>query len=214
MVTKSAIILGATGLTGSLVLEHLLANENYNCIKLFSRNSCGITHPKLEEHLVDVLNLEAVKSDFIADEVYCCIGTTKKKTPNQETYTKIDFGIPAEAAKLCAENKIPVMAVVSAIGADTKSKFFYNRTKGMMEQAVVNAGIERTYILRPSLITGNRKEKRSGEKLSIAIFKFLQFLFIGKLRRYRAVNADAIAKRMIELANSNEPSKIVESNEI
>ena len=211
---KSAIILGATGLTGSLVLKQLLSNESYTNIKLFSRTSCGIQHSKLEEHLVDVLHLENVKSVFTADQLFCCIGTTKKKTPDPELYSKIDFGIPAEAAMLCKENNIPVMAIVSAIGADSKSKIFYNRTKGKMEDAVQSAGIERTYILRPSIIYGGRKEKRSGEKMGIAVFKALKFLFIGRLKKYRAVDANDIAKCMIQLANSGEASKVVESDGI
>ncbi|MFT6502799.1 MAG: hypothetical protein ACJASQ_002930 [Crocinitomicaceae bacterium] len=211
---KTAIILGGTGLTGSLVLEILLKDERYDCVKLFSRNSVGQKHPKLKEFLVDVLDLESVKSDFTADEVYCCIGTTKKKTPDQDLYTKIDFGIPAEAAKLCAENGVQTMAVISAIGADPKSKIFYNRTKGNMEQAVLNSRIERTFILRPSLISGNRKEKRFGEKIGAVVFKILSPLLIGSLRKYRAVKAERIANRMVQLANSDAPSRIVESNEI
>ena len=211
---KIAILLGATGLTGSLVLKQLIANESYTTIKLFSRTSCGIQHPKLEEHLVDILDLATVKSKFTADQVFCCIGTTKKKTPEQELYRKIDFGIPDEAAKLCAENGISVFAVVSAIGADPKSNIYYNRTKGKMEEAVQTAGIERTYILRPSFISGDRKEKRFGEKFGIAIFKALKFMLIGQLKKYRVVEANDIAKRMIQLANSGEASKIVESDEI
>jgi uncharacterized protein YbjT (DUF2867 family) len=211
---KTAIILGGTGLTGGLVLEILLNDERYDCVKLFSRNSVGQKHPKLKEFLVDVLDLESVKSDFTANEVYCCIGTTKKKTPDQDLYTKIDFGIPAEAAKLCVENGVHTMAIISAIGADPKSKIFYNRTKGSMEQAVLNSRIERTFILRPSLISGNRKEKRFGEKVGSVIFKILSPLFIGSLRKYRAVNAESIANRMVQLANSDAPSRIVESNEI
>jgi uncharacterized protein YbjT (DUF2867 family) len=211
---KTAIILGGTGLTGSLVLKILLNDERYDCVKLFSRNSVGQKHPKLKEFLVDVLGLESVKSDFTADEVYCCIGTTKKKTPDKDLYTRIDFGIPAKAAKLCAKNGIQMMAVVSAIGSDSKSKIFYNRTKGDMEQAVLNSGIERTYILRPSLITGERKEKRFGEKIGAVTFKILGPLFIGRKKKYRAVKAESIAKRMVRLANSNAPSRIVESNEI
>ena len=211
---KTAIILGGTGLTGSLVLKILLNDERYDCVKLFSRNSVGQKHPKLKEFLVDVLGLELVKSDFTADEVYCCIGTTKKKTPDKDLYTRIDFGIPAKAAKLCAENGIHKMSVISAIGADSKSKIFYNRTKGDMEQAVLNSGIERTYILRPSLITGERKEKRFGEKIGAVTFKILGPLFIGRKKKSRAVKAESIAKRMVRLANSNAPSRIVESNEI
>ncbi len=211
---KTAIILGGTGLTGSLVLKILLNDERYDCVKLFSRNSVGQKHPKLKEFLVDVLGLELVKSDFTGDEVYCCIGTTKKKTPDKDLYTRIDFGIPAKAAKLCAENGVHTMSVISAIGADSKSKIFYNRTKGDMEQAVLNSGIERTYILRPSLITGARKEKRFGEKLGSVVFKILSPLLIGSLRKYRGVKGERIANRMVQLANSDASSKFVESNEI
>jgi uncharacterized protein YbjT (DUF2867 family) len=211
---KTAIIIGATGFTGSLVLEQLLANSDYEKIKLFSRSSSGIKQTKVEEYIVDLLKLENSKSDFTADEVYCCIGTTKKKTPDQEKYKAIDFGIPAATAKLCSENGIEVMAVVSAIGANPKSKIFYNRTKGEMEEAVKSAGIPRTYILRPSFIGGNRKEKRAGEKIALAIFNFLKPLFFGGLKKYAVIEASAIAKRMIQLANSKEDSKVLESNEI
>ena len=211
---KTAIILGATGLTGSLALEKLLANDNYSKIKLFSRSPTEVKHPKVEEHLVDLLNLVASKADFTADEVYCCIGTTKKKTPNQSEYRDIDYGIPAATAQLCKENGIEVMAVVSAIGANANSRIFYNRTKGEMEQAVLAAKIPRTYILRPSIIGGNRQEKRLGEKIGLALFNFLKPLFIGKLKKYVVIDASAIAERMIQLANSNAPSCVVESDEI
>lgn len=212
--SKTAIILGATGLTGSLVLEKLLVNAAYEKIKVFSRKACGIENAKLEEHLGDVLKLEQFSEVFTADEVYCCIGTTKKKTPDRALYHAIDYGIPAAAAALANTNHIPVFAVVSAIGANTKSSFFYNRTKGEMEKAVLEAGIERTYILRPSIISGNRKERRSGEKMSIALFKFLNPFFFGKMKRYRVIEADTIANCMIRLANSQEPSRILESEEI
>ena len=211
---KTAIILGATGLTGSIVLKKLLADDNYSNVKLFSRSTCGVSHPKIEEHLVDVLKLEDLGSDFIADEVYCCIGTTKKKTPDQTKYHDIDYGIPVTAAKLCKENGIEVMAIVSAIGANPKSSIFYNRTKGEMEEAVLACKISRTYILRPSIIGGNRQEKRTGEKIGLTVFKFLKPLFIGGLKKYAIKDASAIAERMIQLANSNEPTRVLESNEI
>lgn len=211
---KTAIILGATGLTGSLVLEQLIANTNYSKIKLFSRSASGITNPKVEEHIVDLLNLESVASSFTADEVYCCIGTTKKKTPDQALYRSIDYGIPAMAAKLCHANGIKTLSVVSAIGANPNSSIFYNRTKGEMEQAILSAGIERTYILRPSIIGGNRQEKRTGEKVGLSVFRFLKPIFIGKLKKYAVVDPSKIAAKMIMLSNSTSPSCIIESNDI
>ena len=208
---KTAIILGATGLTGSLVLEQLLSDANYKTIKLFSRTPTGIFHPKVKEYIGNILVLEDFKENLTGDELYICIGTTKKKTPNHEQYRKIDLGIPAQAVEICKNNGVSKVAVVSAIGANTKSAIPYNKIKGEMEDAILTANIEYTYILRPSFIAGNRQEHRAGEKIGIAVFGCLKVLIPKK---YRAVEAKAIALKMIELCNSNEPSKIIESNEI
>lgn len=208
---KTAIILGATGLTGSLLLEQLLTDTNYSTIKLFSRTPSGISHPKVKEYIGDLLHLETFTEDLTGDEVYICIGTTKKKTPDSSLYRKIDLGIPSQAASICKANGVSKLAVVSAIGANSKSSIPYNKIKGEMEEAVMGAKIEHTYILRPSFITGNRQEQRAGEKMGIAVFKFFKFLIPKK---YRAVEAKAIAAKMIQLCNSNEPSRIIESSEI
>lgn len=211
---KTAVILGATGLTGSCVLEQLLAKDEYTLIKLFSRKTCGLEHPKLEEHLGDLFQLEQFSEEFVGDELYVCIGTTKKKTPNTEMYRKIDIGIPVQAANLAKINGIKKIAVVSAIGANDQSSIPYNKIKGEMEKLVVNAEVEQTFILRPSFIAGNRKEQRWMEQIGLKVFKLIQVLFIGKLKKYRAVEASDIAKRMIALCNSDKPSSILESNEI
>ena len=139
---KTAIILGATGLTGSLVLEQLISDANYGTIKLFSRKSTGVSHPKVKEYIGDLLFLESFKEDLIGDELYICIGTTKKKTPNHQQYRKIDLGIPEKAVEICKNNGISKVAVVSAIGANAKSSIAYNKIKGEMEHAVFSANIE------------------------------------------------------------------------
>jgi len=208
---KTAILLGATGLTGSLALEQLLSNANYGTIKLFSRKSTGISHPKVKEYIGDLLFLESFKEDLTGDELYICIGTTKKKTPNHQQYRKIDLGIPEKAVEICKNNGVSKVAVVSAIGANAKSSIAYNKIKGEMEHAVLSANIEHTYILRPSFIAGNRKEQRTGEELGIAAFKWFKFLIPKK---YRSVEAKFIAAKMIELCNSDAPSTIIESNDI
>lgn len=208
---KTAIIFGATGLTGSLVLEELLSNEQYSTLKLFSRKSCGIKHPKIQESIGDLFDLDMFQEEFTGDEVYICIGTTKKKTPDRSLYRKIDVGIPVAIANLCKRNGIPKLAVVSAIGANPKSSIPYNKFKGEMEEAILSLGIDYTYILRPSLIIGDRNEFRTGEKFSAVLFRIIKFLLPKK---YRAVSARAIAAKMIALCNSSEPSKIIESSEI
>lgn len=211
---KTAIIIGATGLTGSMVLEQLLENHDYDVIKLFVRRPTGLDHHKVEEHVGDLLKLESFEPDFTGDEVYVCVGTTNKKTPDRELYRKIDHGIPVAAARLSKKMGIQTIAVVSAIGADSKSSFEYNRIKGDMERDVLALEVARTFILRPSFIAGPRKEKRSGERIGIFFFKLIRPLFIGSLKKYRSVQASAIAAKMIALCNSAESSRILESNEI
>ncbi|MBE7685721.1 NAD-dependent epimerase/dehydratase family protein [Tenacibaculum piscium] len=193
---KTAIILGATGLTGGLLLDKLIADENYKTIKVFTRKSTGKASLKVKEFIGDLLLLENFKEDFFADEVYCCIGTTAKKTKDKTRYKNIDYGIPVAAAKLSKENDIPFFVVISAMGANEKSSVFYNKTKGEMEQAVLAQNIKNTYILRPSLIKGNRTETRFAEDLGNCIARIINPFLIGKLAKYKNIKAETIAAAM------------------
>jgi len=213
-IMKSAILLGATGLTGGYLLNILLKDANYNKVIVFTRSSLGFKHEKLEEHLVDLLELEKYKNDFHADEVYCCIGTTKSKTPDKETYKKIDFGIPVTAAKLCRENNISTFLVISALGADANSSIFYNKVKGEMQHQVLEQGIKNTYIFQPSLIAGNREEERFFEKLGIKGMKVFNNLLVGSFKKYRSIHPETIAKAMHLCANSGYSKILIESDEI
>lgn len=204
---KTAIILGASGLTGSFLLEKLLEDDRYETVKLFSRKALQLDNLKVFEKTGDLLELEKFATDFTGDEVYCCIGTTTKKTPDKLLYRSIDFGIPVAAAKLAKQNKIPSFLVVSAMGANSKSSIFYNKTKGEMEQAVMAEKIQNTFILRPSLIGGNRKESRFFEKLGLVVFKFIQPLFFGNFKKYKIIEAAKIAQAMINLANNKSTDK-------
>ncbi|WP_299522749.1 NAD(P)H-binding protein [uncultured Lutibacter sp.] len=212
---KTAIVLGATGLTGSLLLQLLIEDERYELIKLFSRKKITGLPSKVKQFIGNVIELETFKNDFTADEVFCCIGTTAKKTPNKELYKSIDYGIPVNAAKLAKANQINTFLVVSALGANAKSNIFYNKTKGEMERDVLQQNIGNTYILQPSIIGGNRNEIRIGEKIGLTLFKIIQPLFIGKLKKYKITEAKDIANTMVILANSKAlTEKIITSDYI
>ncbi len=211
---KTAIILGATGLTGGKLLEHLLNDPNYGRIKLFSRSSVGISDPKIEEYLGDMFSLDDFKEHFTGDEVFCCIGTTKSKTPNKEFYKKIDFGIPKNAAMLAKENGINTFIVISALGANAKSPLFYNRIKGEMEEAVLKAKIPRTYILQPSLIGGKREEKRIGEWIFKQLMRAANFVLAGPLKKFKSVRPETIVKAMVWLAKNDYDGPRIPSNVI
>jgi len=211
---KFAIIIGATGLTGNILLNKLVGDNRYRNIKIFTRKPLRLENPKVTEILCDLMDVDSYKDNFYGDEVFCCIGTTTKKTPDKELYKKIDYGIPVGAAKLCKANNIETFLVMSSLGADAKSKVFYSRTKGEMEMAVLQKKIKNTYILRPSMIGGNRNESRSVEKVGSVIMKVLNPLFVGSLKKYRIIDAKIIANAMIELANNKIDKQIVLSDQI
>lgn len=208
---KTAIILGATGLTGGILLNKLLHDPTIEKIKLFSRSPVKKDSPKIEEHIIDLFQLENHSEGFTADVVFCCIGTTKAKTPDDDTYKKIDYGIPVTAAKLAKQNGVDTFIVISAMGADEDSRIFYNKTKGQMQRDVLKQGIKNTYILQPSLIDGDRNESRFGENLASFFMKTFGFLIP---RKYRMIKAETIAEAMLTLAKQGYSEKIITSEKI
>ncbi|MDW5289070.1 NAD(P)H-binding protein [Formosa sp. PL04] len=211
---KTAIVLGATGLTGKNVLQKLLKDSDYSRIVLFSRSTCGIQHSKITEYLIDLFELDRYKTLFRADVVFCCIGTTQSKTPDKSTYHNIDYGIPVAAANLCAKNNIENFICISALGADSKSKVFYNRTKGEMEAVVLSLNLKNTYMLQPSLITGGRDEFRIGENIGKIIMGVVAPLFIGKLKRYKPIESKTIVSAMLWLAENTYELQCIPSEKI
>lgn len=212
--SKTAIILGATGLTGNLLLHLLLKDKRYEKIILFSRTPCQVVDPKITEHIIDLFELSTFQNIFKADEVFCCIGTTKAKTADTDLYKKIDFGIPVTAATMCQANKIDTFIVISALGANSKSNVYYNRIKGDMEAAVVSKNIKRTYILQPSLIGGQRTESRPGEFFAKCVMSVINPLLVGPLKVYKMIAPERIALCMVNLANSNKASSKISSDQI
>ncbi|AJR04232.1 NAD(P)H-binding protein [Siansivirga zeaxanthinifaciens] len=206
---KTAIILGASGLTGSILLDKLINDERYETIKLISRSRIDNISNKVKQYIGDLLDLEQFRANFTADEVYCCIGTTTKKTPDKTLYKQIDYGIPVSAAKLSKENNIPTFLVISAMGANANSSLFYNKIKGVMERDVIQQNVNNTYILRPSLIGGHRDETRILEKIGLLVFKVIQPLFIGPLKKYKITEAEDIAEAMIQLANNTSHAEVI-----
>lgn len=208
---KKAIILGATGLTGSHLLDLLLKDTDYDAVKVFTRKKLSITHPKLEEHIIDLLKLSDYAFNFTADVVFCCIGTTKAKTPDKALYRAIDYGIPVVAAKLAKQNAIKHFIVISALGANAESKVLYSQLKGEMERDVLAQQIEHTHLLQPSLIVGNRKEKRMGEDLSKQLMKVFGFLIPV---RYKMIEAKTIAQSMMQIARKPTKEHVIPSDKI
>ena len=207
---KTAIILGASGMVGSHLLPMLLKDDDYGKVIAYVRKEIGQEHPKLEVRVRDLLAEDAFE-DAAADDLFCCIGTTQAKTPNLSEYKKVDFGIPVNAARQALKKGLHSCVVISSMGADRESKTFYLKTKGQMEEALQNMGIPQLYILRPSLLLGQRNEFRFGERVFAFLMRFFKW-FIPK--KYRAIDAQTVASAMVKIKDTGYSEVVLESDDI
>lgn len=212
---KKALILGSTGLVGQMVLQKALADEYFSEITSYVRNSTGFTHTKYKEMSV---NFEQLNQAIAADAVFCCLGTTMKVAGSKEAFKKVDFDYPIKVGEL-QKTKSKKYILISALGANPKSNFFYNQVKGQTEEALKKLNYESLIILRPSLIDGPREKtnqpKRSGEEFSRVLFNVFNPILLGPLARYRSVLAENIADTMIQQCKMQTANlTIIESEEI
>ncbi len=208
---KTAVVIGATGLIGAQLLEKLLRDERYQDVWVLARRSTGIEHPKLKEKIGDLLDDAFWKFEIAVDDVFCCIGTTQAKTSDMQLYKSIDYGVPLQVAHWGLKNGMQKYLVISSMGANKKSRIFYSRIKGQMEDALRKMAIPRLYLLRPSLLLGNRNEFRMGEALG----KFFTRVFSPLIpAKYKGIQAETVASAMINLANSTADSVVYESDEL
>ena len=194
--SKTAIIAGSTGLIGSKLLEQLLANTYYSEVKIVVRRPTGIVHQKLKEYVVDFDKLSNHSQLFEGDVFFSCLGSTKNKTPDKTDYFKIDHDYPLAMAKICLQNEVPEIHLISAVGAKASSANFYISMKGKIERDIAVLPFRAVHIYRPSMLTGDRKEKRTMEKIAIGVFKVINPLLIGALKKYRSINVADVAKTM------------------
>lgn len=212
---KTALVVGATGLIGSTLVEYLLNENYYRKVIVLTRRTLSIQHPKLDILVVDFDNLQNVVIPEPVDDAYCCLGTTIKKAGSQEAFRKVDYQYPLETAKLVQKLGATQYLIVTALGANKKSWFFYNRVKGEAEEALWKLNFKAIHIFRPSLLLGERQEQRMGEKIGAFIMKLICPLLIFWLRKYRPIEGITVATAMYKIAQENlKGYRIYESDKI
>ena len=204
---RTALLLGATGLTGNHCLNLLLSDGEYKKVIVLTRRPLMRTHDKLEEHVIDFDNLEASADLIMADDIFCCLGTTIKKSGSKEAFRKVDLEYPQAVAKIASANGSKQFLVISAPESNTNSLLFYGRTKAEMEQSVCKHSYNGIYIFRPSLLMGERNENRLAEGLGIKLFTALSWLLSGRLKKLRPIDAKAVATAMVIAAKSTPGGK-------
>jgi uncharacterized protein YbjT (DUF2867 family) len=201
---KKAIVVGATGLIGGFCLQELLKNSQYSRVIALVRKPLSLKHPKLKQLVVDFDKLDKVAKQLKANDVFCCLGTTRKKSATPEAYRKIEFEYAFKIARITLRNKAEKFLTVSSVGADSNSTAIYLQIKGEVEEVLSALPFKAVHLFRPSFIMGesDRQERRPTESVLEAIFRPLSFLFIGPLQKYKPLMGKKIAQAMVKAANN------------
>lgn len=204
---KVALIAGATGLVGKELLEILLQSNNYSHIIALVRRDLDVQHKKLTVKKVDFNQLHGELDGVVVDDVFCCLGTTIKKAKSQEKMYEVDVDYPLTLAHLLLEQGAKQFLVISSMNADSKSLFFYPRMKGEMENKLKEMPYDSISILQPSLLLGQREESRLGESVAAFVAKRIPFIFKGRLKKYKPIQAKSVALAMYKIAQKNREGK-------
>jgi uncharacterized protein YbjT (DUF2867 family) len=206
---KVALLAGTTGLIGSQLLNLLLESNDYEKVIAISRKPLDKTHPKLNNLVCELNQLQSHASELKADDVFCCLGTTMKNAKTKEAFRAVDYDAPLALAKISKENGAKQYLIISALGANKDSGIFYNKVKGEVEEAITEVGFDSFHIFQPSLLTGPRKEHRTGEEAAQVFYKLFGFLIPKK---YASIESIKVARAMVALAKEEKKGRVVHSS--
>jgi uncharacterized protein YbjT (DUF2867 family) len=196
-----AIIIGATGLVGNLVLNELLSDGDFSEVRIFVRRSTGISHPKLKEFVNPMKDIGSLKSEIQGDVLFNAIGTTIKQAGSKAEQQRIDRDLPIAFAGIASGNEVSMMLNVSSVGANINGGF-YLKTKAEMEQGTEKFFPGKVFHFRPGLLIGNRKEFRFAEKISTGVMNVIDPILTGGSKKYRSMPVDKLAKAMVNLSKN------------
>ncbi len=192
---KTALLVGATGLIGDLLTRRLVESPAYERVKVLVRRSLSWQHPRLQEVLFDFDHPNGLLVQ--GDDLFCCLGTTRKQAGSDAAFRQVDYGYPLDIARLGLSNGASQFALVSSMGADVNSSFFYNRVKGEVERDLARLAYPTLLVFRPSLLTGNRPKARLGERIGESVMQLFNPLIPA---RFKPVPAAKVAEAMLQTA--------------
>lgn len=204
-----AVIVGASGLIGSKLLNILWQWPEYDEIISLGRKKINLKNKKLTQLIVDFDHLDNYSEYINGHAVFCCLGTTRKKTPDLKEYRMIDHDYPLKLAEIAKENQVKQYHLVSSLGANPDASGFYLKTKGETEEGIKSVGMDCVHIYQPSILTGQRSEQRLGELLALQLMKVLDPLLLGPFKKYRSIPAYTVAMAMFKESLKNEDGLFV-----
>ncbi len=205
---KTAILIGATGLVGKQVLDQLLQHSEIDKIRIFTRQTTGVIHPKIKEYITDFNALNEQRENITGDVLFSTLGTTKKAAGSKKAQYAIDFDMQFDTAKIASENGVKQLVLLSSAGASADSSIFYSKMKGELDEAVKTLPFDKISIIRPSMLAGDRKEFRLTERIFTPIMYALSW--VPGIKKYRPIKDTTVAKAMLNAIHQHEQYKIYE----
>lgn len=199
--SKTALILGATGLVGTELVQLLCHHQDYDKVICLSRRALAWQHPKLTQYIVDFTAPETWQHLVQGDVVYCALGTTIKQAGSKQAQKDIDLTLPLAIAQVARKNDITAFALVSSTGADADSSSFYLSLKGQLEQGLMALEFTQLTIVQPSILTGQRAEFRFGERVAHCLLTL--FHWMPGVREYQPISGHQVAKALIHFHQEN-----------
>lgn len=210
-----AIVAGATGLVGMNLVKSLLEDGAFSEVVVFVRKPFPLEHPKLKIVTGELSKISSFSSELKGDVYFSCLGTTIKTAGSQDNFRKVDFHGVVSFGRLAFSHNAQKFIVISASGAHSQSKIFYNRVKGETEKALKDLGLRALVIFRPGLLVGQREEKRTGEKMAVQSYRVLRHILPVKASKTLATEVPALVERMISESKAENPGlHIIESKDI
>jgi len=200
-----ALVLGASGLVGKALVNQLCQDDRYSQVTCLVRSPLSKAQyhdplNKIQAIVIDFEELQDYQGYFSVEHVFCCLGTTIKQAGSQSSFRRVDFQFVHVSAQLTRAQRAKSFVWISSVGANAKSKNFYLKVKGELENAILSMPqLDNAAAVRPSLLLGHRAKKRAAESWGIAIMKLLSPLMLGPLAKYRPVSANQVAYQMIQL---------------
>lgn len=200
------MVLGATGLVGGQALRLLLDDPAFSRVVVLGRRPLeGFASPKLRQEVVELERMEERAGAFAVDQLLCALGTTIRVAGSQAAFRRVDHDYPVAAARLALAGGASHYLLVSAMGANARSRVFYNRVKGEVEADLRALPFRSVTIARPSLLLGERAKFRLGEEVA----KKLGWMIPGK---YRPIQARDVAAALVRAAREDLPGvRVIES---
>ncbi len=198
--TRKALLLGATGLVGQDCLANLLESDEYDQVRVLCRRPLSVEHLKLDVQVIDLDDMQACQSSFQVDDVFCCLGTTMKKAGSRQAFRHVDHDLVVLAGQMALRAGVQRFLVVSAVNANARSPFFYSRVKGQMERALIKLELPLLAILQPSLLRGQREDRRPAEDWGNIFNRVIEPLTRWTDAHWLPVDSHKVADAMVGMA--------------